>query len=58
VEGRGVLKIIGVATATADNRSIAPFHLLGAVFGVLQAALGVEFLSDGIDLAIRQRVGI
>jgi hypothetical protein len=30
---------------------------LGAVFGVLQVALGIEILSDGLALAIAQRSG-
>jgi multiple antibiotic resistance protein len=36
---------------------MAPLLLLGAVFGVLQVALGIEILSDGIALAIAQRSG-
>lgn len=36
---------------------MAPLLLLAAVFGVLQVALGIEILSDGIALAIAQRVG-
>ena len=36
---------------------MAPLLLLGAVFGVLQVALGIEILSDGLALAIAQRSG-
>jgi multiple antibiotic resistance protein len=34
---------------------MAPLLLLGAVFGVLQVALGIEFVADGAALAIAQR---
>lgn len=36
---------------------MAPLLLLGAVFGVLQVALGIEFLADGIGLAVAMRQG-
>jgi multiple antibiotic resistance protein len=36
---------------------MAPLLLLGAIFGVLQVALGIEFLADGIGLAVAMRQG-
>jgi multiple antibiotic resistance protein len=43
------------ARAFMHRIGVAPLLLLGAVFGVLQVALGVEFVTDGMALAIIQR---
>lgn len=43
------------ARAFMHHVGMAPLLLLGAVFGVLQAALGVEFVTDGIALALAAR---
>jgi multiple antibiotic resistance protein len=57
--GMMVLNLAAMTCARVFMHSIgmAPLLLLGAVFGVLQVALGVEFLSDGITLTISQRGG-
>jgi multiple antibiotic resistance protein len=54
------LNLIAMLCANAFMRRIgvAPLLLLGAVFGVLQVALGIEILSDGVALAIAQRSGV
>lgn len=49
-----LLAMLG-ARAFMHRVGMAPLLLLGAVFGVLQAALGVEFISDGLALAIVAR---
>jgi multiple antibiotic resistance protein len=49
-----VLAMLG-ARAIMHRIGMAPLLLLGAVFGVLQVALGIEILSDGLSLAIAQR---
>ncbi len=51
------LNVIAMLSAKAFMRRVgmAPLLLLGAVFGVLQVALGIEILSDGVALAIAQR---
>jgi multiple antibiotic resistance protein len=51
------LNVLAMLGAGAFMRSVglAPLLLLGAVFGVLQVALGIEILSDGIAQAIAQR---
>lgn len=46
-----------VARAFMHRVGVAPLLLLGAVFGVLQVALGIEFLADGLALAIAARAG-
>jgi multiple antibiotic resistance protein len=45
------------ARAFMHRIGMAPLLLLGAVFGVLQVALGIEFVADGMALAILQRSG-
>lgn len=45
------------ARAFMQHVGLAPLLLLGAVFGVLQVALGIEILADGLSLAIAQRSG-
>lgn len=51
------LNVLAMFSANAFMRRIgmAPLLLLGAVFGVLQVALGIEILSDGVAEAIAQR---
>ncbi len=51
------LNVIAMLSAKAFMRRVgmAPLLLLGAVFGVLQVALGIEILSDGVAMAIAQR---
>lgn len=46
-----------LARAFMHRVGMAPLLLLGAVFGVLQVGLGVEFVADGLALAIAQRAG-
>lgn len=46
------------ARAFMHTVGMAPLLLLGAVFGVLQVALGIEILSDGVALAIALRDGV
>jgi multiple antibiotic resistance protein len=54
-----VLNLAAMLAARAFMHRIgmAPLLLLGAVFGVLQVALGIEFVADGMALAILQRSG-
>jgi multiple antibiotic resistance protein len=49
-----VLAMLG-AEAFMHRVGLAPLLLLGAVFGVLQVALGIEILSDGVALAAALR---
>jgi multiple antibiotic resistance protein len=57
--GLMVLNLAAMLAARAFMHRIgmAPLLLLGAVFGVLQVALGIEFVADGMALAILQRSG-
>jgi multiple antibiotic resistance protein len=54
-----VLNFLAMLGAEGFMRRVgmAPLLLLEAVFGVLQVALGIEILSDGLALAIAQRSG-
>ncbi len=53
------LNLLAMLVAGTIMRRIgmAPLLLLGAVFGVLQVALGIEILADGLALAIGQSFG-
>jgi multiple antibiotic resistance protein len=53
------LNFLAMLGAKAFMRRVgmAPLLLLGAVFGVLQVALGIEILSDGIALAMAESGG-
>jgi multiple antibiotic resistance protein len=44
-----------VARSFMHHIGMAPLLLLGAIFGVLQVALGVEILADGITAALAAR---